>query len=227
MSMNEVEYKIHLDNVIQRIEDARISVSEHHIVKMVAVSKYSTEEAIRRLYSIGQRAFGENKVQDLVTKSNNLDDLPLEWHFIGNLQKNKINHLIDANPYLFQGLDSLELAQALQKRLETKESEMECLLQINSAAEESKSGVTSDEAKDIYTQISETCPNIQLRGVMSIGAHTEDKKVIQNSFETTFNIYESLEGADICSMGMSGDFELAIKCGSNMVRLGSVLFPQQ
>ena len=110
---------------------------------------------------------------------------------------------------------------------ETKESEMECLLQINSAAEESKSGVTSDEAKDIYTQISETCPNIQLRGVMSIGAHTEDKKVIQNSFETTFNIYESLEGADICSMGMSGDFELAIKCGSNMVRLGSVLFPQQ
>lgn len=226
MSMNEVEYKIHLDNVIQRIEDARISVSEHHIVKIVAVSKYSTEEAIRRLYDIGQRAFGENKVQDLVTKSNNLDDLPLEWHFIGNLQKNKINHLIDANPYLFQGLDSLELAQALQKRLQTKESEMECLLQINSAAEESKSGVTPDEAKDIYTQISETCPNIQLRGVMSIGAHTEDKKIIQNSFETTFSIYESLEDADICSMGMSGDFELAIKCGSNMVRLGSVLFPQ-
>jgi pyridoxal phosphate enzyme (YggS family) len=224
--MNEVEYKIHLDNVIQRIEDARISVSEHHIVKIVAVSKYSTEEAIRRLYHIGQRAFGENKVQDLVTKSNNLDDLPLEWHFIGNLQKNKINHLIDANPYLFQGLDSLELAEALQKRLETKESEMECLLQINSAAEKSKNGVTPNEAKDIYTQISETCPNIQLRGVMSIGAHTEDKKIIQNSFETTYSIYENLEGADICSMGMSGDFELAIKCGSNMVRLGSILFPQ-
>ena len=224
--MNEVEYKIHLDNVIQRIEDARISVSEHHIVKIVAVSKYSTEDAIRRLYAIGQRAFGENKVQDLVAKSSNLEDLPLEWHFIGNLQKNKINHLIDANPFLFQGLDSLELAQALQKRLETKDSEMECLLQINSAAEESKGGVTPEEASDIYAQIKETCPSIQLRGVMSIGAHTEDKKIIQESFETTYKIYENLDGADICSMGMSGDFELAIKCGSNMVRLGSIMFPQ-
>ena len=224
--MNEVEYKIHLDSIIQRIEDARISVSEHHIVKIIAVSKYSTEEAIKRLYQIGQRAFGENKVQDLVTKSQNLDDLPLEWHFIGNLQKNKINHLIDANPYMFQGLDSLELAQALQKRLEVKKSTMECLLQINSANEESKSGVSPQEAKDLYSQIKESCPNIELRGTMSIGAHTEDKKVIQNSFETTYSIYEGLEGADICSMGMSGDFELAIKCGSNMVRLGSVLFPK-
>ena len=223
--MNEIEYKIHLDSVIQRIEDARISVSEHHIVKMIAVSKYSTEEAIKSLYQIGQRAFGENKVQDLITKSQNLDDLPLEWHFIGNLQKNKINHLIDANPFLFQGLDSLELALALQQRLEVKDSNMECLLQINSADEESKSGVKAEEAQDIYAQIKETCPNIELRGVMSIGAHAENIKIIQNSFETTFNIYENLKDADICSMGMSGDFELAIKCGSNMVRLGSVLFP--
>lgn len=224
--MNEIEYKIHLDSVIQRIEDARISVSEHHIVKIIAVSKYSTEDAIKSLYQIGQRAFGENKVQDLVSKSQHLDDLPLEWHFIGNLQKNKINQLIDANPYLFQGLDSLELAQAIQKRLEVKDSTMECLLQINSANEESKSGVQAEEAHDIYAQIKESCPNIELRGVMSIGAHTQEKKIIQNSFEKTFSIYEGLEDADICSMGMSGDFELAIKCGSNMVRLGSVLFPQ-
>ena len=224
--MTETEYKIHLDHIVQRIEDARITVSEHHIVKIVAVSKYSTAEAIKRLYAIGQRAFGENKVQDLVTKSQNLEELPLEWHFIGNLQKNKINHLIDANPYLFQGLDSLELAQALQKRLEVKGTEMECLLQVNSANEASKSGVSAEEAKDIYAQIKESCPNIDLRGLMSIGAHTEDKKIIQQSFETTHKLYEELKGADICSMGMSGDFELAIKCGSNMVRLGSVMFPQ-
>jgi len=223
--MNETEYKIHLDKVIQRIEEARISRSEHHIVKIVAVSKYSDEEAIKRLYAIGQRAFGENRVQDLVQKSKGLDDLPLEWHFIGNLQKNKINLLIDADPYLFQGLDSLELAQALQKRLEVKNTQMECLLQINSANEESKSGVSPEEANDIYSQIKESCPNIDLRGVMSIGAHTEDKNIIRNSFETTYKIYESLDSADICSMGMSGDFELAIECGSNMVRLGSILFP--
>jgi len=224
--MNEIEYKIHIDKIIQRMEDARISVSEHHIVKIVAVSKYSTEEAIEHLYKIGQRAFGENKVQDLKTKSENLEHLPLEWHFIGNLQKNKINQLIDANPFLFQGLDSFELAQALQQRLAVKETTMECLLQVNSANETSKSGVSNDEAYDLYTKIQETCPNIELRGLMSIGAHSEDKKIIQKSFEDTHKIYENIKGADICSMGMSSDFELAIKCGANMVRLGSILFPK-
>lgn len=224
--MNQIDYKIHIDKVIQAIEDARITVSEHHIVKIVAVSKYSDEEAIKALYQIGQRAFGENKVQDLIQKSEALDEFPLEWHFIGNLQKNKINHLIDANPYLFQSLDSLELAQALNQRLEVKESTMDCLLQINSANEASKSGVTVEEASDIYAQIKETCPQVTLRGVMSIGAHSEDKKLIQESFEQTHRIYETLNDADICSMGMSGDYELAIKCGSNMVRLGSILFPK-
>jgi len=225
--MTEIEYKIHLDKVIQRIEDARICVSEHHIVKIIAVSKYSTQDAIERLYQIGQRAFGENKVQDLIAKAQGLEDFPLEWHFIGSLQKNKINHLIDANPFLFQGMDSLALAQALQQRLEVKDAQMECLLQVNSANEESKNGVSVHEAKDIYAQIKETCPNIELRGLMSIGAHTNDKKIIQKSFEKTYSIYENLEGADICSMGMSADFELAIKCGSNMVRLGSVMFPSK
>ncbi len=224
--MNEIDYKIHIDKIIQRIENARISVSEHHIVKIVAVSKYSDEEAIRHLYKIGQRAFGENKVQDLRTKAQNLDELPLEWHFIGNLQKNKINNLIDANPYLFQGLDSLALAQELQQRLLVKGTDMECLLQVNSANEDSKAGVSADQAQDIFHEIKETCPNIQLRGLMSIGAHTEDKKIIQKSFEDTYKIYENLADADICSMGMSGDFELAIKCGSNMVRLGSIMFPK-
>jgi len=224
--MNEIDYKIHIDKVIQRMEDARISVSEHHIVKIVAVSKYSDEEAIKHLYKIGQRAFGENKVQDLTNKMQTLDEYPLEWHFIGNLQKNKINQLIDANPFLFQALDSLELAQALQQRLEVKETNMECLLQVNSANEQSKSGVSTDEAQDLYTQIQETCPNIELRGLMSIGAHSDNTKAIQDSFESTHKIYENLKDADICSMGMSNDFELAIKCGSNMVRLGSVLFPK-
>ena len=225
--MNEIEYKIHIDKVIQRMENARIRVSEHHIVKIIAVSKYSNEEAIKHLYQIGQRAFGENKVQDLRTKSENLDEFPLEWHFIGNLQKNKINNLIDANPFLFQGLDSLALAQALQQRLAVKGTEMECLLQVNSANEDSKAGVSSEEARDLYAQIKETCPNIELRGLMSIGAHSDDKKIIQKSFEDTHKIYTDLKDADICSMGMSGDFELAIECGSNMVRLGSIMFPQQ
>lgn len=222
--MNEIEYKIYIDDVIRRVETARLKVNDHHIVKIVAVSKYSTSDEIESLYQIGQRAFGENKVQDLKSKCETLDELPLEWHYIGNLQKNKINNLIDISPTLFQALDSLELAQELQKKLHTKDETMDCLLQINSAKEESKHGVMPELALKVYEQIINECPNINLKGVMSIGAHSEDKNVIKNSFETTHSIYKQLPNATICSMGMSGDFELAIESGSNMIRLGSIMF---
>ncbi len=224
--MTQTEYKLHIDQVIERIEQARVKVSEHHIVKIVAVSKYVDTEAVRALYEIGQRAFGENKVQDLKAKSEALEDLPLEWHFIGNLQKNKINQLIDLDPFLMQSLHSLDLAEALDKRLEAKGKTMECLLQINSAKEETKSGVMPETARDVYQQIRERFPHIELRGVMSIGAHTDDRNAVRESFETTREIFDTLGDADICSMGMSGDFELAIECGSTLVRLGSIMFPQ-
>ncbi|MFT7860164.1 MAG: YggS family pyridoxal phosphate-dependent enzyme [Sulfurimonas sp.] len=222
--MTQTEYKIYIDDVIRRVETARLKVDDHHIVKIVAVSKYSTSDEIQKLYEIGQRAFGENKVQDLRAKTAELEELPLEWHFIGNLQKNKINNLIDLNPTLFQGLDSLELAHELQKKLVAKESTMDCLLQINSAKEESKHGVMPEDALKVYKEIQSTCPNIRLKGVMSIGAHTDDKDIIKKSFETTHEIFKQIPDAKYCSMGMSGDFELAIECGSNMVRLGSIMF---
>ncbi len=225
--MNELEYKIHIDKIIDRIEQARIKVSEHHIVKIVAVSKYNTADDVAKLYGIGQRAFGENRVQDLVAKQATLEELPLEWHYIGNLQRNKLNALIKADPFLFQSLDSKELANALQRRLHDNEKTMDCLLQINSAKEESKSGVLPEDAIELFTYIHEHCPNINLKGVMSIGAHTDDQALIKESFETTFKIYEQLDNVSICSMGMSGDFELAIECGSNMIRLGSLMFPKE
>ncbi|RUM45920.1 MAG: YggS family pyridoxal phosphate-dependent enzyme [Hydrogenimonas sp.] len=224
--MDRAQMQEKLDQLIWRVEQARIKRSEHHIVKIVAVSKYTDEAHIRMLYDLGQRAFGENKVQSLQERIETVDDLPIEWHFIGRLQKNKINHLIRANPFLMQSLDSLELAEAMQKRLEAHETNMECLLQINSAKEDTKAGVMPEEAEEIYLKIKESCPNIELRGVMTIGAHVEDQAVIRKSFETTYTIFEKLKphGADICSMGMSNDFELAIECGSNMVRIGSLIF---
>ena len=224
LSMTELEYKIYIDNIIRRVEEARIKVSAHHIVKIVAISKYSDTNEIKDLYKIGQRAFGENKVQDLKAKSSELEDLPLEWHFVGNLQKNKINNLLDLRPTLFHGLDSLELAQEIQKKCEAKNTTLNALLQINSAKEESKHGVMPEIALEIYKKIQNECPNINLKGVMSIGAHSDDKDIVRKSFETTHNIYKECDGATICSMGMSGDFELAIECGSNMLRLGSVMF---
>jgi len=225
MNKKEILRK-NLDEVIWNIEQARISVSEHHIVQLVAVGKYSDEESIATLYELGQRAFGENQVQQLETRMHNLEELPLQWHMMGNLQSNKINKLIELKPTLFQSLDSLKLAEALNKKLVEKNRTMSCLLQINAANEESKSGVSTEEAFDIYQQIKESCPQLKLKGVMSIGAHVEDEKEIQKSFELTHSIYQKLENdaATICSMGMSNDYELAIKCGSNLVRIGSKIF---
>jgi hypothetical protein len=216
-----------LDEVIWNIEEARVSLSEHHIVKLVAVGKYSDEESIKTLYELGQRAFGENQVQQLESRMSNLEELPLEWHMMGRLQSNKINKLIDLNPTLFQSLDSLKLAEALNQRLETKGQTMNCLLQLNSAKEESKAGLFTDEAEDTYAQIIESCPQIKLKGIMTIGAHSDNQKIIQKSFEESYKVYENIEkkyNATICSMGMSSDYELAIQCGSNLVRIGSKIF---
>jgi pyridoxal phosphate enzyme (YggS family) len=183
---------------------------------------------VATLYEAGQRAFGEYKVQDLKQKSEELEQLPIEWHFVGTLQKNKINNLIDLNPTLIHSLDSLDLAIELNKKLEARNKKLSALLQINSAYENTKSGVLPENAVEIYKQIIETCPNIILKGIMSIGAHSEDRKLIKQSFETTKKIYDELVpfGAKYCSMGMSGDFELAIACGSNMIRVGSSLFKE-
>lgn len=224
--MNKEIATRNLDEIITKVEGARLRISEHHIVKIIGISKYSTATDVATLYNAGQRAFGENKVQDLKSKSEELDELPIEWHFVGTLQKNKINNLIDLNPSLIQSLDSLELAQELNKKLEAKGKKLNALLQINSAYEDTKSGVMPENAIEIYKQILQTCPNIRLKGVMSIGAHTQDEKIIKESFKTTKKIYNLLVpfGAKYCSMGMSSDFELAIACGSNMIRVGSTLF---
>ncbi len=224
--IDKEQLRKNLDEVIWKIEDARLAISEHHIVKLVTVGKYTNIENISTLYELGQRAFGENQVQQLEKRSDLLEHIPLEWHFIGSLQKNKINKLIDIRPSLVHSIDSIELALALNEKLEKKNTKLNALLQINSANEESKSGVSTQEAQDIYQEIIERCPNLQLKGVMSIGAHSNNQRVIKESFEATHKIYESLQkdGASICSMGMSGDYELAIACGSNLVRIGSVIF---
>jgi len=226
MIQTKEQLRENLDHVIWNIEEARLRVSEHHIVQLVAVGKYTEIENIETLYTLGQRAYGENHVQQLKARMQTLEELPLQWHMIGSLQKNKINQLIALKPTLFQALDSLELALELNKKLEAQEGSMSVLLQINSANEATKSGVSSHEAYDLYQEIQERCTHLNLKGVMSIGAHTTNQEAIQKSFETTHSIYEKLQkdGATICSMGMSSDYTLAIACGSNLVRVGSSLF---
>ena len=213
----------HLQEVIAKIEKARIAYSRHQVIKLVAVSKYWDISQIVELYEGGQRAFGENKVQDLKAKSTQLESYPLEWHLIGTIQENKINTIISLSPALIHSIDSLKLAHSFQQRLEREGKTQRALLQINSSREESKSGVSIEEAKEVYLAIQESCPNLVLEGVMSIGANSEDKSKIVKSFEITKEIFDSLPNAKTLSMGMSGDYELAISCGANLLRIGSAL----
>ena len=221
-----MNYEKRYDDVLTKIENVRVRVNQHQIIKIVAISKSVDALAIQKMYDIGQRAFGENRIQDMSEKADQLASLPIEWHFVGRLQTNKINHLLDLNPFLMHSLSSLDLALDLNKRLEIKGKKLQALLQINSAYEVQKAGVLPEKALELYDQIAQTYNHIELKGVMSIGAHSDDQAVIQKSFETTYALFEKLQnkGAKYCSMGMSGDYELAVQCGSNMLRLGSVLF---
>jgi len=215
-----------LERILRRIERARLRYDAHHIVSLVAVSKYQSEEAIKALYECGHRAFGENKVQDLVAKNEALSDMPIEWHFIGFLQENKINTLLSLYPSLIHSITSLKLANALEKRLTRENRTQRALLQINVSQEVNKSGVSVDSARDIYAKILSDCPHVALEGVMSIGTNTQNRAIIEKNFSVTSDIFQSLRplGAKTLSMGMSGDFEIAIAHGANLVRIGSKLF---
>lgn len=212
--------------LIENIEAERLKYSAHHIIKLIAVSKYAPLEQIIALYNAGQRAFGENKVQDLKAKMQGADNLPLEWHFIGTLQENKINALLALKPTLFQALDSLKLAESLQKRLEANNQTLNCLLEVRSADESSKSGFGLESAVDSYLKVQDSCKNIRLKGIMTIATNSNDIKVQDICFKKTKEIFDSLSknGAEILSMGMSSDYRVAIANGANMVRIGSDIF---
>ncbi|CAD7287070.1 YggS family pyridoxal phosphate-dependent enzyme [Campylobacter suis] len=207
--------------VLSKLLDEIYSINPQ--ARLIAVSKNVTSKEVLELFSQGQIEYGENRVQELAKKQSELKDLGLKWHMIGRLQSNKINQLIALKPTLWQSCDSFEKALEVDKRLNFK---LDTLLQINSANEDSKQGVLEGVAKEIYLKINEQCSNINLVGVMSIGSHSDDWREVTKSFETTYKIYKSLEkdGAKICSMGMSSDYELALKSGSNMLRIGSMLY---
>ncbi len=223
-----MQIRDNLGSLIERIEIERLKYSSHHIIKLVAVSKYVGTEQILAAYNAGQRAYGENKVQDLKEKSQLLQNLPLEWHFIGHLQENKINQILSLKPFLFQALDSLKLASALQKRLESNNQTLDCLLEVNSSLESTKGGFTLESTLQAYKDISDSCPNIKLKGIMTIATNSSDTKIIDSCFRDTRDMFDKLrsvyESVEILSMGMSGDYKIAIANGANMVRIGSEVF---
>ena len=201
-------------------------------VTLVAVSKTKPVADLMEAYDAGQRIFGENKIQEMTDK---WEVMPkdIEWHMIGHVQTNKVKYMA---PYvsLIHGVDSLKLLQEINKQADKNNRVIDCLLQVYIAEEESKFGLDEQELDEILNEIQhnkENYKNIRIVGLMGMATFTENQNQIEKEFKhlkTIFDKYSQLETSNLkletLSMGMSGDYQLAISCGSTMVRIGSSIF---
>ncbi|MDP7566861.1 MAG: YggS family pyridoxal phosphate-dependent enzyme [Flavobacteriales bacterium] len=192
-------------------------------VTLVAVSKTKPNTAILEAYQAGQRIFGENKVQELAQKA---EELPkdIAWHMIGHLQTNKVKFIA---PFvsLIHGVDSLKLLKEINKRAEQNNRIIDCLLQVHIATESSKFGFGMEEVESALNQAKEF-KNIKIVGLMGMATFTDDIQQVAEEFKSLKTVFDSIKNDHITtlSMGMSGDYNLAIEQGSTMIRVGSAIF---
>lgn len=199
-------------------------------VTLVAVSKTKPVADLLEAYNAGQRIFGENKIQEMTEK---WEQMPkdIQWQMIGHIQTNKVKFMA---PYvsLIHGVDSLKLLEEINKQALKNNRIIDCLLQIHIAEEETKFGLNEEELKDLLaTETFKNLNNIKIIGLMGMATFTENQDQIKKEFEHLKSIFDSYQNlkSEICnlkslSMGMSGDYQLAISCGSTMVRIGSSIF---
>ncbi|MDQ1096032.1 MULTISPECIES: YggS family pyridoxal phosphate-dependent enzyme [Chryseobacterium] len=213
-----------------------IQENYHHIknqlpehVQLVAVSKTHPVSAISEVYDLGQRIFGENKVQELTEKHSELPQ-DIQWHLIGHLQTNKVKYIagfIDT----IQSVDSEKILKEINKEAAKHNRIIKVLLQVKIAEEDTKYGLTEDEARELFRQfLKGTFPNIDITGLMGMATFTDDKAQIRKEFmnlKTLFDDFSRDKVLETLSMGMSDDFPVAIECGANSVRVGSAIFGQR
>ncbi len=190
---------------------------------LVAVSKTKTNADILEVYNSGQRIFGENKVQELVKKSGLLPE-DISWHMIGHLQTNKVKFIA---PFiaLIHGVDSLKLLKEIDKRAEQNKRIIDCLLQVHIAQESSKFGFGINEIQQVIKDAVQF-NNIKIVGLMGMATFTNNKVQISKEFQSLKNVFQEVKNNQITilSIGMSGDYQIAIEKGSTMVRIGSAIF---
>ena len=198
-------------------------------VQLVAVSKTKPNEDIEALYALGQRNFGENYVQELVDKAASLPS-DIHWHFIGHLQSNKVKYIAPF-VYLIHGVDSEKLLAEINKQAIKQNKMIACLLQVHIATEETKFGFDAASLTEfISSGRLSNYSNVVVKGLMGMASFSEDKALVEKEFVTLKTIYDHTATHlnnvhfDTLSMGMSGDYALAIENGSNLVRIGSLLF---
>jgi hypothetical protein len=201
-------------------------------VRLVAVSKLQSTADIKTLYELGQKDFGENYVQELIDKHTELPK-DILWHFIGHLQSNKVKY-ITPFVHLIHGVDSLKLLKEINKQAEKVNRRIHCLLQVHIAQEETKFGLDEDELDEIISLLKvdpDQLARVKIDGLMGMASFSDDLEKVRSEMRYLHSLFEKYKALSIenckfsvLSMGMSGDYQIAMEEGSNMVRIGSLLF---
>ncbi|GGD12065.1 YggS family pyridoxal phosphate-dependent enzyme [Hyunsoonleella pacifica] len=215
-------------SIKNNLQNIKASIPNH--VTLVAVSKTKPVSAILEAYNAGQHVFGENKVQEMVEKHEQMPK-DIEWHMIGHLQRNKVKYMASF-VHLIHGVDSFKLLKEINKQAKKHDRVIDCLFQIKIAQEVSKFGISAQEvSKILSSQEFLELKNINITGLMGMATLTNDETQIKQEFNYLKNVFDSLKSRETfnfkpetISMGMSGDYKLAISCGSTMIRVGSSIF---
>ena len=212
-------------SIEKRLNTVKSKLPEH--VTLVAVSKTQPVHVIKEAYDAGQRIFGENKVQEMVEKQSQLPD-DIEWHMIGHVQRNKVKYMA-AFVRLIHGVDSFKLLKEINKRAKQNDRVIDCLLQVHIADEETKFGFNHTEIEEILnSETYKSYENVRVVGLMGMATNTDDNNKVASEFEGLKAIFDKVKETNpqftTLSMGMSGDYNIAIEKGSNMIRVGSSIF---
>lgn len=195
-------------------------------VSLVAVSKTKPVDMIREAYAAGQRDFGENYVQELVDKQPQLP-ADIRWHFIGHLQSNKVKYIAPF-VHLVHGVDSFKLLQEINKQAEKNQRVINCLLQVYIAREVSKFGLDFDECEAILQDQAKDLHHVKILGLMGMASNTADAEQVRHEYHTLHEFYvrmrDNVQDMSVLSAGMSGDYQVALEEGANMIRIGSTIF---
>ena len=215
-----------MDLIEKNLEKIKKQVGDNVLV--VAVSKTKSIDCIKRAYQTGHRDFGENKVQEMTSKFNQLPK-DINWHMIGHIQTNKVKYLA---PYvsLIHSLDSLRLAKEIDKQAVKNKRVIECLIQYRISSEETKFGLNENEVLEII-ELKDNFKGIKIIGLMGMASFVDDQNIIDNEFKKLKILFDKIKLSNknfkIISMGMTLDYNLAIKNGSNMIRIGSKIFGER
>ena len=207
-----------------KINNAGLKRDNNKKVRLMAVTKNVDAEKINFAVSCGIDLIGENRVNELLEKYDKLDKDKLELHFIGSLQTNKVKYIID-KVSMIQSVDSVRLAEEINKRANLKAKIMDILIEINIGGEANKSGIRPEDCKE-FVKVIKDFENVKVRGLMVIPPYEAslDKEKAKRYFDKTRGIFEVQGGMDVLSMGMSEDFETAVECGSDIIRIGRGIF---